>query len=135
MATPPKLDRFDQFVPREEWVNPWQADGSYRCDVDLLETLLGIAVGTSQRSGVVAGASDVWAAEELRRAGFEEDAVWPRRTAPRVMPRDVHNFVELGLTKKLREEVKARYGMSGPRRLCPRRRMSWAAPTRSRAMS
>lgn len=111
MVTPSRLDRFDSLIPREPWINPWQADGSYRCDIDLLESLVALAVGTSQRSGVVAGAADVWAAEELRRAGFDPDEVWPRRSLPRVMPRELHNFVEHALTEKLRAQVKARYGV------------------------
>lgn len=85
MASAGKLERFDPFIPREPWVNPWQPDASYRSDFSLLEKLLGVAVGTSQQSGVVAGAADVWAAEELRRSGFDPDEVWPRRTVPRVM--------------------------------------------------
>jgi hypothetical protein len=109
MPKPGKLDRFDHLVPAEPWSNPWQSDGSYRADLHLLTRLLEVAVGTSQQSGVVAGAVDVWAAEELRRAGFHPDEVWPRRTAPRVLPRDVRNFVEDGLTKKLRAEVVERY--------------------------
>lgn len=105
-----KLDRFDRYVPAEPWLNPWQSDATYAADHDLLVTLLSVAVGTEQRSGIVAGAADVWAAEELRRAGFDPDEVWPRRTQPRVMPRDVRNFVEGGaLTKKLRAEVEQRY--------------------------
>lgn len=119
MAKAGKLDRFDAYIPRDPWVNPWQADGTYGSDFELLETLLGIAVGTSQRSGVVAGASDVWAAEELRRAGFDPDEVWPRRTPPRVMPRDVRNFVELALTKKLREQVEERFDKPGARKALP----------------
>jgi hypothetical protein len=119
MASPPKLDRFDPYVPRKPWVNPWQALGAYRSDLTLLRTLLGVAVGTSQQSGVVAGAVDVWAAEELRRAGFDADEVWPRRTAPRVMPRDVRNFVNLALTQKLRKEVEARFPTPGARKALP----------------
>ena len=92
-----KLDRFDRYVPAEPWSNPWQSDATYAADHDLLVTLLSVAVGTEQRSGIVAGAADVWAAEELRRAGFDPDEVWPRRTQPRVMPRDVRNCVNAGL--------------------------------------
>ncbi len=119
MTSPGKLDRFDRFIPSEPWVNPWQPDGSYRTDVALLETLLGVAVGTSQQSGVVAGAADVWAAEELRRAGFDPDEVWPRRSVPRVMPRDVRNFVDLALTKRLREQVEERFDKPGAKRALP----------------
>lgn len=114
-----KLDRFDEFVPATPWVNPWQPDGSFAVDYDLLHTLLDVAVGTSQRAGVVAGAVDVWAAEELRRAGMDPDEVWPRRTEPRVLPRDVGNFVRRGLTQQLRTDVEARYTSPGARKALP----------------
>ena len=119
MAKPGKLDRFDHLLPVQPWTNPWQPDGSYRSDLELLTRLLDVAVGTSQQSGVVAGAADVWAAEELRRAGFHADEVWPRRTPPRVMPRDLRNFVEDGLTKKLRTQVEERFGSAGARKALP----------------
>ena len=115
-----KLDRFDRYVPAESWSNPWRPDSTYAADHELLVTLLSVAVGTEQRSGIVAGAADVWAAEELRRAGFDPDEVWPRRTQPRVMPRDVRNFVEGGaLTKKLRAEVEQRYRVPKARSALP----------------
>ncbi|MGC9962596.1 MAG: hypothetical protein ABSE47_11940 [Acidimicrobiales bacterium] len=115
-----KLDRFDRYLPVEPWVNPWQADGSYRPDLDLLTTLLTVAAGTPQQSGIVAAAADVWAAEELRRAGFDPDEVWPRRSKPRVLPRDVRNFVEGGaLTKKLRADVEERLTHSKARKALP----------------
>ena len=116
----PKLDRFDPYLPAEPWVNPWQVDGTYMPDLDLLATLLSVAAGTAQQSGIVAAAADVWAAEELRRAGFDADEVWPRRTKPRVLPRDVRNFVEGGaLTKKLRAEVEERLTHTKARRALP----------------
>jgi hypothetical protein len=116
----PKLDRFDPFLPVEPWVNPWQADGSYVPDLELLATLLSVAAGTAQQSGIVAAAADVWAAEELRRAGFDPDEVWPRRTKPRVLPRDVRNFVEGGaLTKKLQVEVEERLTHTKARKALP----------------
>lgn len=114
-----KLDRFDPFLPAEPWVNPWQPDGSFAVDYEMLRSLLGVAVGASQASGMVAGAVDMWAGEELRRAGFDPDSVWPRRTSPRILPRDLHNFVESGLTKSLREEVKERYSSSGAKKALP----------------
>lgn len=119
MAQPQKLDRFDRFGPRQPFVNPWQYDGRYVPDFELLELLLGEAVGTAQSSGVVAGAADVWAAEELRRAGFQADDVWPRRQSPRVLPRDVREFVERGLTRSLRAKVEGRFNVSGARRALP----------------
>jgi hypothetical protein len=115
-----KLDRFDHFLPAEPRVNPWQAGGGYRADYELLTKLLSAAAGTVQQSGIVAAAADVWAAEELRRAGFEPDEVWPRRTQPRVLPRDVRNFVEGGaLTKKLRADVEQRYTHTKARKALP----------------
>jgi hypothetical protein len=114
-----KLDRFDPFLPAEPWVNPWQPDGSFSVDYEMLRSLLGVAVGSSQASGMVAGAVDMWAGEELRRAGFDPDSVWPRRTSPRILPRDLHNFVESGLTKSLRDEVKQRYSSSGAKKALP----------------
>ncbi len=116
----PKLDRFDPYLPVEPWVNPWQADGSYVPDLELLATLLSVAAGTAQQSGIVAAAADVWAAEELRRAGFDPDEVWPRRTKPRVLPRDVRNFIEGGaLSKKLRVDVEERMTHAKARKALP----------------
>lgn len=113
-----KLDRFDGLLPAQPSVNPWQSDGGYRADLDLLAGLLSAALGTAQRSGIVAAAADVWAAEELRRAGFDQDEVWPRREQPRVLPRDVRNFVA-GLPAKVRADVEGRYRDTRARRALP----------------
>ena len=132
-----KLDRFDHLIPVQPSVNPWQADGTFRADLDLLRQLLSVAVGTAQQSGVVAAAADVWAAEELRRAGFDPDEVWPRRVQPRVLPRDVRNFIEGGaLTKELRAKVEARLTHSKARKALPAEaHVLGAAPRRSRRRS
>lgn len=91
---------FDAIVaaaPRREQ-NPWAADGRrpvYRPDYETLELLLGVPVlldATSQ-SGVPALALDVWVSYEFRRAGFDPDCVWPRASAPRVLPREIRDFV------------------------------------------
>lgn len=119
MAQPQKLDRFDDFVPREPFVNPWCRNGQFVPDFELLEQVLRVAAGTTQASGIVAGAADVWAAEELRRAGFGVDDVWPRRQSPRVFPRDIRQFVEKGLTRRLRSEVEGRYHTPGARSALP----------------
>lgn len=107
-----KLDRFDGALPPPPWVSPWQSDGTFAPDLDLLATLLGLAAGTAQASGIVAGAADMWAAHELRRAGFDRDEVWPRSPAPRVMPRDIANMMRSkggGLTGPLRRQLQVRY--------------------------
>ncbi len=81
--------------------NPWvtltggerHGERAFRPDYDLARTLLDVPVGqgyaTKQESGRVAKALDAWIAHELRRAGFPEDAVWPRRRRPRVQPADL----------------------------------------------
>jgi hypothetical protein len=54
---------------------------------DLLRQLLAVPIqaGHAQQSGRLAKALDAWVAHELRRGGFPEDAVSPRRRQPRVM--------------------------------------------------
>jgi len=72
--------------------NPWD-DGEYVPDWDVLTKLLSIPIeagkAESQQSGAAAKAFDSWIAHELRRAGFPEDAVWPRTREPRVLPADL----------------------------------------------
>lgn len=75
-------------------LNPWEKD-QFVPDLDTLKTLLGVPLhlNAPTRSGVPALALDVWVAYELRRAGFDPDAVWPRAEPPRVVARDVLDFV------------------------------------------
>ena len=81
--------------------NPWQGSPggrplpTYVPDYDTLELLLGVPVhlGAASQCGVPALALDVWVAYEFRRAGFDPDRVWPRATAPRVLPAEVTEFV------------------------------------------
>ncbi len=72
--------------------NPWD-DGEYVPDWDVLRGLLEIPIGAgkaeSQQSGAAAKAFDSWIAHELRRAGFPDDAVWPRMREPRILPADL----------------------------------------------
>lgn len=80
-------------------VNPWVRDGAraaYRPDYETLEHLLGVPVllKASSQSGVPALALDVWMSYEFRRAGFDADRVWPRASAPRVLPPEIKDFVE-----------------------------------------
>lgn len=110
-----KDDVFDTFEAairaREASANPWQLDGGtrrYEPDYDLLQTLLAIPIqaGSGSESGRFANAIDAWVANELRRAGFPRDEVWPRLTKPRVLPREIGLFIE-GLPKALRVQVEA----------------------------
>lgn len=76
-------------------VNPWTQDDAFAPDYEALRQLLAVPLhlGAETRSGVPALAIDVWISYELRRAGLDPDAVWPRANAPRVVDRDVLNFV------------------------------------------
>lgn len=98
--------------------NPWtrDTDGNYRYhpDLDTLSALLGVPVflGSVSQSGLLAIAVDVWIAYELRRAGFDPDAVWPRATQPRVLPTPISRLVQ-GIKGPLRDQVVARYDHRG----------------------
>jgi hypothetical protein len=74
---------------------PWKGPGVYTPDEQLLAALLDIPIqqGAVQASGRPAKAVDVWIAQELRRAGFDADAVWPRAQRPRVLPRSVQRLL------------------------------------------
>lgn len=72
--------------------SPWK-EGLFKPDLDLARRLLAVPIGAGhakkQQSGRVAKSLDAWIAHELRRAGFPEGSVWPRRTEPRVRPGDL----------------------------------------------
>lgn len=94
---------FDEVVDTAPYraTNPWRLedDGSlsFEPDYDTLKRLLGVPalLQANSQSGVPALAVDVWAAYELRRAGFDRDKVWPRPVAPRVLPQEVLAFVRV----------------------------------------
>jgi hypothetical protein len=76
--------------------SPWRTPAppadqgrEYVPDYDTLRELLAVPIGLgyakTQQSGRVAKAIDAYIAHELRRAGFPEDAVFPRRRIPRVL--------------------------------------------------
>lgn len=75
------------------WVKPLDAEPEgariYVPDYDLARRLLSVPISEGkaeeQESGRVAKALDAWIAHELRRAGFPEGSVWPRRRRPRVL--------------------------------------------------
>lgn len=70
--------------------SPWSSGGVYTYDRELLRRLIEVQVesGAAQQSatGGLATAVDVWTATELRRAGIDADAVWPRALRPRSVP-------------------------------------------------
>lgn len=95
---------FDRIVeeaaPHGEYRNPWVlVDGvrQYRADIETLERLLAVPLylRSTVRSGIRALALDVWLAYELRRAGFDEDAVWPRSSHPRILPMPIAKLLRV----------------------------------------
>lgn len=73
----------------------WDEGGEPRLELALLERLLSKSAADCDtvRSGGLAKALDMWIAEELRAAGFDSEAVWPRLHAPRVLDPSVLRFV------------------------------------------
>jgi hypothetical protein len=86
---------FDRIVadaaPAGVHTNPWANDAGklvYQPDFDTLVRLLGVPLylKAATTTGVPALALDVWLSYEFRRAGFDPEAIWPRPTAPRILP-------------------------------------------------
>jgi hypothetical protein len=68
----------------------------YRPNFAALEELLAVPVrsGASSESGLFAKGIDLWLSYELRWAGFSDYETWPRRTRPRVLPRELAVLLE-----------------------------------------
>lgn len=120
MAVPTAKDKawaiFDRIVEDAkvdgEYDNPWRSTPTgvtYEADIETLQRLLAVPLHlrATVRSGVPALALDVWLAFELRRAGFEPDAVWPRAEHPRILPRPVAALLR-SLPKKQQAELRER---------------------------
>ncbi|WP_318152736.1 hypothetical protein [Microbacterium helvum] len=117
---------FDRIVERatvDGHTSPWTAEGAvvtYRPDFETLRLLLGVPLhlGANSQSGVPALALDVWIAYELRRAGFDPDAVWPRESDPRIMPAALAALLEAtpvrgGERARLEERIRISGSRSG----------------------
>lgn len=94
---------FDRIVadaaPHGQHTNPWRRTDdtlAYQPDFRVLRRLLGVPLylDAPSTTGVPALALDVWLSYELRRAGFDPNAVWPRATEPRIMPSAIANLLE-----------------------------------------
>ena len=113
---------FDRIVadasPGGNHSNPWvrNADQSlqFHPDFGTLETLLGVPLylGAETRTGVPALALDVWLSYELRRAGFDPDATWPRGNHPRILPMPIPNLLK-ALPARERQSLEARLSKMG----------------------
>lgn len=92
----------DHFVTAEggaDLHSPWSMEHGrlkYSPDYGTLVRLLQVPLyyDATTTSRIPARAVDVWVAHELRRAGFDPDAVWPRASAPRVVPMPVLRFLQ-----------------------------------------
>ena len=107
---------FDRIVadaaPGGRHTNPWvRADGelTFEPDFRVLRRLLGVPLylDAPSTTGVPALALDVWLSYELRRAGMDPDAVWPRPTDPRIMPSAIANLLDQ-LPQKERQLIEPR---------------------------
>lgn len=116
MAQDQQIDIFELVEPLIRVLpatSPWRQPGgdgpsAYQANFDLLEEVLAVPVaeGASTQSGRFAKTIDAWVAHELRRAGFEHDEVWPRLTAPRVVPREVSIFIDK-LPRRMQADARA----------------------------
>lgn len=96
---------FDRIVanaaPEGVHSNPWAKSPNgelrYAPDYDTLTQLLGVPLylNADTRTGVPALALDVWLSYELRRAGFDADAIWPRPVHPRILPMSVASLLKV----------------------------------------
>lgn len=111
----------DVISSRPALENPWRALRDvprFVPDYGALSELVAIPIeaGSGSATGRLAKAIDVWAASELRRAGFDHDEVWPRPTEPRVLPRDLSLYLH-GLPRQERDAAEAR--ILGNKRVAP----------------
>lgn len=101
---------FDAVLSSAPKDSPWLWEGElqdlFQPSYQVLEQLLSIPVRSKAvtRSGRFAQGVDAWLAHELRRAGFDEDLVWPRPEAPRVLSADILELLRK-LPERLADEV------------------------------
>lgn len=110
--------QFDDLLSGEHAETTAWIDGRYVPSLDLLQTMLSMPIsqGDKQESGRPAKAFDAWISNELRRAGFSPDGVWPRARRPRVGSED--NGPLEKAASELRNQLEAFESSSG-RRLQP----------------
>lgn len=101
---------FDAALSSAAKTSPWLVNGTaqeyFQPSYALLEQLLSIPVRSKAvtRSGRFAQGVDAWLSHELRRAGFDEDLIWPRPEAPRVLSADILELMRK-LPERLADEV------------------------------
>jgi hypothetical protein len=98
--------------------SPWtiapDGDRTYLPDFGTLTRLLEVPLrlGADTRTGVPALALDVWLSYELRRAGFDPDATWPRGHHPRILPGPIARLLD-ALPTRERDQLLTRLVRKG----------------------
>jgi hypothetical protein len=116
------MGAFDAFadIPPDT-TSPWST-GAYHANTGQLQQLLSKCVvggkWSESQGGVVGAALDLWVARELRRAGYEDDAVWPREQDPRVLPasvaRAVRRLSKTDKASRIVDRIVKHAGSAGP---------------------
>lgn len=109
---PDAFSDYDAILTTGSDLVPWNLEPGNRVfvpDYALLERLLAvpIAAKSTSQSGRHARAIDAWVAQEFRRAGFEEESIWPRAKQPRVLSHDLVYLLSK-LPVKEREQLERR---------------------------
>lgn len=109
----------DEAAPGGVHTNPWRVDRRaglvYEPDFATLVRLLGVPLflRAATTTGAPALALDVWLSYELRRAGLDPDAVWPRAASPRVLPAPIVSLLKV-VNKAERESLEKRLTRGSP---------------------
>lgn len=112
-------------APDGVFSNPWCTDSggtvAYRPDFATLSRLLGVPLHlrAATQTGVPALALDVWLAYEMRRSGFDRDAVWPRATPPRVLPVPLARLIDSLQGDERRQMCERLGGTNPPKNVAP----------------
>lgn len=88
----------------DPWLHAAGEPPRYAADYELLADMLTIPrrAGSVSETGVFPRGIDLWLSHELRRAGFTDQETWPRASAPRVLPREIHLLLE-NLPRRVRQ--------------------------------
>lgn len=88
----------------DPWLHAAGEPPRYAADYELLADMLTIPrrAGSVSETGVFPRGIDLWLSHELRRAGFTDQETWPRASAPRVLPREIHLLLE-SLPRRVRQ--------------------------------
>lgn len=113
---PAQLAKVAEILNARPDQTPWLSGdtATFVPDDDALRAVLGVPVSAKavSQGGLLAKTLDAWIAHEIRRAGFDPDAVWPRRTLPNVLPDELATL--LSKARKTDREVLEKLIASNP---------------------